>query len=771
MRGFANNEGVNNKIVTIVVSCLLIAFLLIGVFAVSNAFINKEKKISYAETVTVKNLAELQAALQDANENTTIIVTDCIGIAYKDAELDGHGATISVPEPFINADGTINDDASNFGVFYIENGNVTLKNMTIIGGGRTSDFKGDAAIIVNNYSTITMENVTVTRSNRGITVSDSTLLCKNCNIVRNVANNGGGISAGYDTFVVLDGCSLSENRSTAVAGGGGAMEIGGYLYANNTVIANNSSSEIGGAINCYDGHLYLANCTITGNVTTGDSYYGGGIGYNSDVASVFVNCILTDNYYFDVDGNTMTASDIGVYYIEEENISLINCVYGAVIGQETTYVAKVIPTDCKTDTSCKTAAGYREDGIMYTRAGDHKYTKDFNHPVLTTKTVGKPELYAPAKLTDGNAVSGGIKTYFDATNPEDVKIGYGEESAITKICGTAAPASSTKITTYYEGGSRVDGVIGASGAIDATFYTVKLVGTISHGDVVGASVYGDTYISGTEIALKGVPESGYALDYWTIDSEPQQGNPYKLVVAKDYEVSAAFAEGYSVTYNANGGQGTTSDSYVVGRTISIKDAEDLGISREGYSFIEWNTAQDGTGTSYKKGDSYTVNSDAILYAQWKDTKVPNTIELINNIGTVEYTDESKAKIDAARTAYDALDATQKTQITNYGVLVDAEQTYAQKQAEANVHPKKGLNAGAVVGIVIAAIVALLCLAYVLLFFAFNKFIVKDGKVVRAFVIKKNDEDAMLITYMCAKETRSKEEIFNTKKDAEDSINK
>jgi len=761
MRGF--NIKFNAKIVSILFTCLLIAILLASFIAITSI---KSEDIANAETVTVNNLAELQAALQDANENTTIIVTECIGIAYQDAELDGHGATISVPEPFINADGTINDDASDFGVFYIDNGNVTLKNMTIIGGGIPSYFNGNSAIRVYNDSTITMENVTVTRSNRGIYASDSKLLCKNCNIVRNVADNGGGISAEFGSLVVLEGCSLSENRSADEAGGGGAMEINGYLFANNTVIANNSSSEIGGAINCYSGHLYLANCTITGNVTTGGLEYGGGIGYNSAQSSVIVNSIITDNYFFKVDNNTMTASDIG-FYNNYGDISCINCVYGGITG----YSSRVSPTDCKIDTSCKTAAGYREDGIMYTRDSDHKYTKDFNHPVLTTKTAGKPELYAPVKLTDGEAVSGGVKTYFDASNPTDVKIGYGEESSITKICGTVAPASSTKITTYYEGGSRVDGVIGASGAIDATFYTVKLVGTISHGAVVGASVYGDTYISGTEIALKGVPESGYALDYWTIDSESQQENPYYLTVTKDIEVSAAFDLGYDVTYNANGGKGTTSDSYIVGRTISLKGAADFGISREGYSFVEWNTAQDGTGTAYKNGDSYTVNNNAILYAQWQDAKVANTIELINSIGTVEYTDESKAKIDAARSAYDALDDSQKAQITNYGVLVDAEQTYAQKQAEANVHPEKGLNAGAVVGIVIAAIVALLCLAYVLLFFAFNKFIVKDGKVVRAFVIKKNDEDAMLITYMCAKETRSKEEIFNTQKDAEDSLNK
>ena len=58
-----------------------------------------------------------------------------------------------------------------------------------------------------------------------------------------------------------------------------------------------------------------------------------------------------------------------------------------------------------------------------------------------------------------------------------------------------------------------------------------------------------------------------------------------------------------------------------------------------------------------------------------------TIELINAIGTVEYTDESKAKIDAARTSYDSLDDATKALVTNYQTLVDAESKYEElKQA-------------------------------------------------------------------------------------------
>ena len=56
----------------------------------------------------------------------------------------------------------------------------------------------------------------------------------------------------------------------------------------------------------------------------------------------------------------------------------------------------------------------------------------------------------------------------------------------------------------------------------------------------------------------------------------------------------------------------------------------------------------------------------------------NTKNLINAIGTVEYTAECKAKIDAARAAYDGLEIQEmRDLVTNYSTLTDAEAAYNQ----------------------------------------------------------------------------------------------
>ena len=83
----------------------------------------------------------------------------------------------------------------------------------------------------------------------------------------------------------------------------------------------------------------------------------------------------------------------------------------------------------------------------------------------------------------------------------------------------------------------------------------------------------------------------------------------------------------------------------------------------------------------------------------------------------------------------------------------------------------GLAGWAIALIVIGSIILACGCCYLLLFFAFNKFIVVDDKVYRAFVIKKNDDTLKLLTYKCTTESRDKDEVYDSKKEAQDSINK
>lgn len=68
-------------------------------------------------------------------------------------------------------------------------------------------------------------------------------------------------------------------------------------------------------------------------------------------------------------------------------------------------------------------------------------------------------------------------------------------------------------------------------------------------------------------------------------------------------------------------------------------------------------------------------------------------------------------------------------------------------------------------IVTFSILALLGGIYLLLFFVLNKFIVVDGKVIRAFMVGKEFGQINLLTFKCAMEYRIPEEVYETKQKA------
>ena len=64
-----------------------------------------------------------------------------------------------------------------------------------------------------------------------------------------------------------------------------------------------------------------------------------------------------------------------------------------------------------------------------------------------------------------------------------------------------------------------------------------------------------------------------------------------------------------------------------------------------------------------------------------DAAVKKVINLIDEIGTVEYTDESLTKIVKAENAYNALNDEQKLQVSNYGTLKAARNAYDNMAAD------------------------------------------------------------------------------------------
>lgn len=88
-----------------------------------------------------------------------------------------------------------------------------------------------------------------------------------------------------------------------------------------------------------------------------------------------------------------------------------------------------------------------------------------------------------------------------------------------------------------------------------------------------------------------------------------------ITYQKSVDITIPALPSYAVTYNANGGTGAPANqTKYYGIDITIPSVKP---TRTNYVFVEWNTASDGTGTSYSVGDTYSADAAVTLYAQWK----------------------------------------------------------------------------------------------------------------------------------------------------------
>lgn len=76
----------------------------------------------------------------------------------------------------------------------------------------------------------------------------------------------------------------------------------------------------------------------------------------------------------------------------------------------------------------------------------------------------------------------------------------------------------------------------------------------------------------------------------------------------------------TVTFEANGSteypvEGTMAPQTVTAKTDTVLTTNTF--TREGYNFTGWNTAADGTGTSYADGATVNLTENTTLYAQWQ----------------------------------------------------------------------------------------------------------------------------------------------------------
>ena len=74
---------------------------------------------------------------------------------------------------------------------------------------------------------------------------------------------------------------------------------------------------------------------------------------------------------------------------------------------------------------------------------------------------------------------------------------------------------------------------------------------------------------------------------------------------------------YDLSYDLNGSEDEQTADFATVKCVTEAEVTAEQPVRKGYSFVGWNTAKDGSGTSYAAGDKVELSAPVTLYAQWK----------------------------------------------------------------------------------------------------------------------------------------------------------
>jgi uncharacterized repeat protein (TIGR02543 family) len=194
------------------------------------------------------------------------------------------------------------------------------------------------------------------------------------------------------------------------------------------------------------------------------------------------------------------------------------------------------------------------------------------------------------------------------------------------VFATSNPSSTSLDLSWTAASGGVDGggylvvryASNPAAADDPNVNGIYAVGNTIPGTVTGTVVYRGT---GTSFTNSGLASS--TTYYYKVYTYDKAYNYAGEATANGTTLSS----NKTVTFNANGGTGSMSNQIASTATNLTSNA----FTRSGYTFSGWNTAADGSGTSYANTASYPFTSDATLYAQW--TLITYTVTFNANGGT------------------------------------------------------------------------------------------------------------------------------------------
>ena len=162
-------------------------------------------------------------------------------------------------------------------------------------------------------------------------------------------------------------------------------------------------------------------------------------------------------------------------------------------------------------------------------------------------------------------------------------------------------------------------------ATDITLYAqwgqqVKLVSYDANGGIGAPSPQSEGFGATVTVSATVPTRAGFSFDAWNTVSDGSgtryAGSDTFTMPANDVVLFAIWLpSAYTVSFNANlGSQAPGVIASKTGLTVTVPQSTPV---RPGYTFVEWNTSQDGSGTSYGNGSTFTMPpNNVVLFAQW-----------------------------------------------------------------------------------------------------------------------------------------------------------
>jgi uncharacterized repeat protein (TIGR02543 family) len=263
---------------------------------------------------------------------------------------------------------------------------------------------------------------------------------------------------------------------------------------------------------------------------------------------------------------------------------------------------------------------------------------------VTTTSATLHGTVTTGSVTGSNIPTGGIKICYSTSNTL-----VGGKLSVSPVCADATPSSlaansSTNVslnvtglspnTTYYVQ-IQAANAVPLDGYSDlVSFKTDAAAGYTVTFDANGGTGTMTDQAANVTTALKTntFTRTGYTFAGWNT-AEDGTGDPYADGANYPFTANTTLYAQWTlnptvtVTFSPHGGSGSMSDQ----SSNSPTSLESNGYDRPGYVFVGWNTAPDGTGTSYVDGQEYNFTESVTLYAQWAAAPI-RTVTFAGNGG-------------------------------------------------------------------------------------------------------------------------------------------